>query len=132
MALIMGNSFFMQFAINQTDTLAGTSQELVAPYGGYIEGLQTSVQIAPTTGGPVTVKINGSAVTGLTVTVADAAAKGTRQIDAPDSPGAVYGIAGSRQFRKGDRIEIVPDAAFATAGAISGNLLCRASETASA
>ena len=113
--LKIGADFNFLFAINETDTLAGTSQEFIAPRAGRMEELGVVVQKTVTTGGPVTVKINGVAVAGLTITVADGATKGTRYTDsAPTIPSA------TRTFAKGDRIEVVPDAAFATAGAISG------------
>lgn len=102
------------FAINQTDLLAPTSQELIAPVDGYIVGLYTTVQLAPTTGGPITVLVGTTTVTGLSVAIADGAAKGTVQSDT-----IAYGTA-TAKVKKGDRIQIAPDAAFATAGAVSG------------
>lgn len=119
---------FMQFSINQTDLLAGTAQDLVAPADGYFEGMQTGVQVAVTTGGPLQVAINGSNVTNLLNTVANGATKGTRyNYSFPASyQGPVAGAAGSRQFKKGDRITITPSS-FATAGAVNGNLQWRAS-----
>lgn len=117
MAMEMGKKDKLAFAIDETDTLAGTSQEIVAPDNGFIDELQVIVQKAVTTGGAVTVNINGVAVAGLQVTVADAATKGTRYSDTPTAKDP------TRAFLKGDRIEVVPAAAFATAGAISGYIL---------
>lgn len=104
----------VQFFINQTDLLAGTAQELIAPCDGYIVGLYTTVQAAVTTGGDITVEASNAAVTGLSVTIGDAAAAGSRVSDT-----IAYGVA-SAKVKKGDRIEVVPAAAFATAGAVNG------------
>lgn len=123
MSIKVGRSFYIQFFINATDLAAGTGQELIAPTDGFIEELQTTVQAAIGTGGGITVNINGVAVNGLSATVADSAAAGTRNNDTPNSPDP------TRQFKKGDRITIIPAAAFATSGAVNGNLLCRANAT---
>lgn len=119
MALVMGKDYVLPFSINQTDLLAGTAYEIVAPADGFIEELQVVVQAAVTTGGAVTVNKNGVAVTGLSATVANAATKGTVVTDKPDKTSE------TRKFSKGDRLSIVPAAAFDTAGAINGNLLVR-------
>ncbi len=126
MSLKVGESFYLAFVIPQVELLAGTSIELYAPFDGYIEELATIVQTAVTTGGVLTVEINTVEVAGLGITVADAATKGTRQIDTPTKPSP------TRQFKKGDRIELQPSAAFATAGALNGHLKVRASGTISA
>jgi hypothetical protein len=107
----------LPFFINQVDTLAGTAAELISPVKGAIARMLTTVQIAPTTGGDVTATVGVTAVNGLTITVADAAAKGTIQTDQPTAGHA------STLVNPGDRITVVPAAAFATAGAISGVVL---------
>jgi hypothetical protein len=112
--LKMGETYLLPFNIPSTELLAGTTIELVAPVNGFIRKMRTTVQTAVTTGGAITVNVNTVAVPGLSITVADAAAKGTRQEDIPSSGGGAV-VAG-------DRIEIVPAAAFATAGAVSGLL----------
>lgn len=114
MALSMGDNVYLQFAINETDTLAGTSAELIAPVTGYVVGLDVIVQKAVTTGGAVTVEVEDTAVAGLSVTVADSATKGTTYSDTPTSQSATQAVT------KGDRIEVIPAAAFNTGGAISG------------
>lgn len=114
MGIEAGSKRYLQFAINETDTLAATAAELIAPEDGYLTDLDVIVQKAVTTGGAVTVEINTVAVTGLTVTVADAATKGTRYADV-----ATKGSA-TRRVLAGDRITVTPAAAFNTAGAISG------------
>ena len=117
MGLLMGQNIHLPFYINETDTLAGTTAELVAPADGFITDFQVIVQKAVTTGGTVKVQTDASVdVAGATVTVADAATKGT-----------VYSAvatktSSTRKVTKGDRIQIVPAAAFATAGAVSGVL----------
>ena len=121
MALVMGKDYVLPFSINQTDLLAGTAFEIVAPANGFIEELQVIAQAAVTTGGAVTVNVNGVAVTGLSAAVANGATKGSVVSDSPDKTSA------TRKFSKGDRLSIVPAAAFDTAGAINGNLLVRCS-----
>lgn len=104
----------LYFAINETDTLAGTSAELVSPVKGVITRLTTIVQKAVTTGGDVTAAVDTTAVDGLACTIADAATKGSVVTDTPTAGHASTAVAA------GQRIQVVPDAAFATAGAISG------------
>ncbi len=123
MGLKAGTTFALQFFINQTDLLAPTDQELIAPFDGYIEEARGTVQVAITTGGDITFKIGTTAVAGLTLTLADAATKGTRVSDTPTAP------SDTRRFSKGDRIQVCPAAAFATAGAVNGHLLLRANAT---
>lgn len=102
------------FAINETDTLAGTSAELVSPVAGAIAGLTTIVQKAVTTGGDVTVSVGVTAVDGLACTIADGAAKGAIVSDTPTAGHASTAVAA------GGRIQVTPAAAFNTAGAVSG------------
>lgn len=109
-------SVFLPFAINETDTLAGTSAELVSPVAGVISRLTVVVQKAVTTGGDITAAIGVTAVAGLACTIADAAAKGAIVTDTPTAGDASTAVA------PGSRIQIVPAAAFATAGAVSGVL----------
>lgn len=109
-------SIFLPWSINETDTLAGTSAELVAPASGRIARNTVIVQKAVTTGGDVTATVGVTAVDGLACTIADAATKGTVVTDVPTAGHASAAVAA------GDRIQIVPAAAFATAGAVSGVL----------
>ena len=117
MSLIMGTTHFLPFFINQTDLLAGTAFEIVAPVDGFITEITGIVQTAVGTGGAVTVKIGTTDVAGLSLTVADAATKGTVVSDTPSA-----GPASGRAVSKGDRIQIVPAAEFATSGALNGHL----------
>lgn len=117
MSLKMGQNIYIPFSIDQTDTLAGTSAEIVAPADGFVSELQVVVQAAVGTGGTVkVVNDDGDDVTGATVTVADAAAKGTVYEATATISSA------TRQVSKGDRIQVVPDAAFTTSGAVNGVL----------
>lgn len=107
-------SIFVPFSINQVDLLAGTAAELVSPVKGAIARVSTIVQVAVTTGGPITAAVGVTAVNGLSVVIPDAAAKGSVVSDTPTAGHA------STLVNPGDRIQVVPDAAFATAGAVSG------------
>lgn len=103
----------------QVSVLAGTTAaiELIAPCAGYISKLAVVVRAAVTTGGDVTVKIGTTDVTGLAVTVANSATKGTTGTDTPTTfHGATTVVA------KGDRIQIVFADTFDTAGALDGYL----------
>ncbi len=106
----------LPFAINETDTLAGTSAELVSPVSGNITSMSVIVQKAVTTGGDVTAAVGVTAVAGLACTIADGAAKGTIVTDTPTAGDA------STVVKVGDRIQVVPGAPFAIAGAVSGYL----------
>jgi len=107
---------WLPFAINEVDTLAGTSAELVSPVVGAISQLQVIVQKAVTTGGDVTASVGATPVAGLTCTVADGAAKGAIVTDTPTVNDATTVVA------VGSRIQVTPAAAFNTAGAVSGLL----------
>lgn len=109
-------SIFLPWSINETDTLAGTSAELVCPAAGRIVRNSVIVQKAVTTGGDVTAAVGVTAVDGLACTIADAATKGTVVTDVPTAGHASAVVAA------GDRIQIIPAAAFNTAGAVSGVL----------
>lgn len=122
MSKAAGTRSILQYTIAQTELLAGTPIELVSPVNGYIETLQGIVQTAVTTGGVISVEINTVAVVGLSLTVADAAAKGVRYSDTPTLPSA------TRKVLVGDRIEIIPAAEFATAGALAGQLVINSAD----
>lgn len=107
---------YLAYAINETDTLAGTAAELVSPVVGAVTQLETVVQKAVTTGGDVTASVGVTAIDGLACTIADAATKGTRVVDVPTAGHATTVVA------VGSRIQITPAAAFNTAGAVSGQL----------
>lgn len=114
-----GLKTFLAFVIPQTELLAPTVIELVAPCDGYIDVLRLTIQTAITTGGNIVVK-HGDAlattVAGIDITIADSATKGTRYEDT-STPGS-----STRFVNKGDRIGIEPSAGFATGGAVNGVL----------
>lgn len=106
----------LPFFISEADTIAHTPTELVSPVAGAISLLDVTVQKAVTTGGAVTVNVGATAVAGLAANVANGAAKGTIYSATPTPGDATTVVA------EGSRIQIIPGAAFATAGAISGFL----------
>lgn len=122
MSIEAGVRYSVPFVIPQTELLAGTAIELVAPEDGYIDELQVIVQTAVTTGGAVTVNIGTTPVTGLSVTIASAATKGTVVTDTATAGSA------TRRVTKGQRISVVPGAAFDTAGALAGNVIINSAD----
>lgn len=104
------------FSINATDLAAGTAANLVAPCAGYITGIKTVVQEAIGTGGAITVELNTTTVTGLSVTIADSDAAGV--VDEDSILKIAAGLAA-----EGDDITVTPAAAFASSGAVNGYLV---------
>ena len=113
----LGGRVMIPYEIEQTELLAGTAEEIVCPVDGYIDQLRGIVQGAVTTGGAVTVEVNTTTVTGLSITLADAATKGTRYSDRPTTPRSSTTV-----VAKGDRITITPASAIDTAGQLNGFL----------
>lgn len=110
------NKILIPFTIEQTELLAGTAADICAPCAGYITGMMVSVEVAVTTGGALTVELNTSTVTGLSVTLANSATAGTVYQDSILKIAA--GLAAA-----GDDITITPAAAIDTAGAVTGFLI---------
>lgn len=106
----------LPFFISATDLSAGTAIDLVSPVSGSIQRLTTIVTTAIVTGGDVTAAVGATAVAGLACTIADAAAKGSVVTDTPTAGDASLTVAA------GDRIQIVPAAAFNGGGAVNGYL----------
>lgn len=108
----------LQYSIPATELAAGTSIEVVSPVSGTIRRNTTIVQTAIVTGGDITVLAGAGAtlVVGLTNTIADAAAKGSVVTDTPTLGDASTAVAA------GDRIQLVPAAAFNGGGAVNGVL----------
>jgi hypothetical protein len=106
-----GGLIRMPFYFNETDLLAGTSQYILSPVAGSLRRLVTCVKKQVTTGGAIAVELSDVAVTGLSITVADSAAVGTVQTDAPTS---------DTRLTANQAIEITAAAAFATAGEVRG------------
>lgn len=97
---------FIQDHMLEAAVDAGTSLELVSPVAGNITKLTTVARGTITTGGAITVEVNTTAVDGLSVTVADASSAGDVDSDTPTAGHATTAVA------VGDRIEIIPEAAF--------------------
>ena len=97
---------FLQDHMLEAAIDAGTALELVSPVAGRISKVTTIARGTITTGGGITVEINTVAVTGLSVTVADGAAAGEVDSDTPAAETATAVVAA------GDRIEVIPAAAF--------------------
>lgn len=114
MGIQIGQEHRVDFAINQTDLLAGTSYEIIAPVSGFIRDIYSTVQVAVGTGGVLKVAVGTTDVAGAAITVADAATKGTVQ------SAAATRTSTTRKVTKGDRIQVIPAAEFATAGALNG------------
>jgi hypothetical protein len=116
MSLEMGTHHFLPFEFTEADLTSNTVLEFVAPVTGWVTSLRTTIQKAITTGGTLTLKAGTAGtvnVAGAALTIADAAAVGTRAL-AKTTAGD-----GSCQVTAGDRIRLVP-ASFATAGRVRG------------
>lgn len=119
----IGRLVYIPFDIPATELAAGTTIELVSPVAGAIHKLFTIVQTAIVTGGDITAKIDTTDVTGLSITVADSATKGTVQSDTPTAPSS------TRVVAEGSRIQIVPSAGFNGGGAVSGCVVIETGKT---
>ena len=115
----VGVAHILPFNIPATELSAGTTIEHIAPVDGYIDELSVIVQTAIVTGGTVTVGLGATPtlVAGLTVTVGDSATKGTRYTDTSTAGSS------TRKVTKGDRIQIIPAAAFNGGGELRGFLV---------
>ena len=104
----------VQFEYDQTRYIGGTSIFTVSPIAGRITGVNTAVTTLTNGVGAVTVEIGGTAVAGLSVAVASAAAVGVLDSDTPaENDGATTAIA------KYGAIEVISDGT-PTAGSILG------------
>ena len=99
--------------IGQTDLLAGTSHFVIAPVSGYIVRARSVVKKAVTTGGTMTIELGGEAVKGLSIVVANSSSVGDIDTGTPDGTNT-----SDTRVSKGDAIEIVGDATFASAGEV--------------
>jgi hypothetical protein len=104
---------YVDSLIQQTDLLAGTSHFVIAPCSGHISRMSTVVKKAVTTGGTLTIELAGEKVKGIDVVVANSSAVNVIDTAVPSITGADY-----TRVTKGDAIEIVGDATFATAGEV--------------
>ena len=133
MSMVQGGSVKLDFNILAADLSTGGatgSFDLIAPQDGYLDAIYTTVQVAIVTGGVLAVKTGDAlavTVTGLNITIANSAAKGTRQSKVFTPSNAPT----NRKVLKGDRISIDVDTAFNGGGAIAGYLvLASADQTA--
>lgn len=110
-----GQKVFLPWQYNATQINAGTPWYLVSPVHGEITRIRSAVEIAFTTGGDVTVEVNGTPVDGLSMAVGTDAA-GALDTDTPTAGHATTIVA------PGDSIEIIGSAAFDSAGALNGVL----------
>lgn len=121
---VIGNSNAIRipFQISQTDLLAGTTQQFPSPVAGRIKRVQTAVQVTlPATAaeiGTVNLTINGTAVTGSTLTSYTTATGGMGSVG--DIASATIPLASTAAVAVGDAIGVVPSAAWASAGALNG------------
>jgi len=106
---------FLPFSFTGTQLDTPTPMELVSPVAGRVAAARASVITAGTTGGAITFEVDTTAVDGLTLTVADGAAAGTRYHDVPSSP-----THASTAIAIGSRIEVIPAAGFNSSGPIQG------------
>lgn len=116
MSLQAGLKVYLPVRLGATELAAGTAFEIVSPVDGYIKNLRMVNQVAIVTGGTISVEIATVAVTGLALTVADAATKGTTYSD-----DATAGTS-TRYVSKGSRITVTPSAGFNGGGAMDGFL----------
>lgn len=109
------------FQINQTDLVAHTVQDFVAPFNGSITDLVTTVETAIGTdaGGTIKVQVGTTDVTNCVVAISTAATKGTRARARTQVTPFVPGADTSNLVSKGDRVTLTP-ATFGTAGAVNG------------
>lgn len=107
---------YVPFDIPATELAAGTTIEVISPVAGQVVMMKTIVQTAIVTGGDVTAKVGTTDISGLSITVANSATKGTVQTD------SIANTVASGAVVEGARIQIVPSAAFNGGGAVSGYL----------
>jgi len=104
--------------LTQTDLLAGTSHFLFTHAKGYITRFSAVVKKAVTTGGTLTIELAGTAVPGLSITIADADAVGTTYTSVPDNPTLAANLIPELTAGGTGDIELVGDSNFATAGEV--------------
>jgi len=112
MSVVSGIDFDAASEYPATELAAGTPIDFTAPHEGFVVGLRVIVQTAIVTGGVVTLKIGTTDVPGVSITVPDAATKGT-VLYAAATAGA-----DNRKALKGQRMQLVASAAFNGGGAL--------------
>ena len=125
MSLVMGTDAYLQFTIDQTELLAGTARDYIAPEDGYLE--EIGIVIDTTIGasiGTVKAQVNAVDVLGASVVTVSAAAKGVRYRTELRKVSEAARLSATRKFSKGDRLSLVPSG-FTTAGRVQGFLRFR-------
>ena len=109
---------YLPFNIPATELAAGTAIQVVMPHAsdGKVVGFITMVQEAIVTGGTVQLKIGGVEAAGGLITVASAATVGT---------GGSATLTTEQTIVNNGQIQIVPSAAFAGGGALTGFIKIR-------
>lgn len=115
----------LPFQIAQAVLIANADPELISPADGFITEIGVIVDTAVTTGGTIVTKTGdalGTTVAGMTVTIANGAPKGSKQIVQSTEKSATRAVA------RGARIGL-DLTGFATAGAVSGYIKIAAADT---
>jgi hypothetical protein len=108
---------FLPWEIEATELAAGTTEYVVSPVAGWLAQARGIVQTDIVTGGDITFSVAGNAVTGLTLTVANSDVAGTVYADTPTARHT-----SASAVAAGDKIGIIPAAAFNGGGAVNGVL----------
>lgn len=102
-----GKVVYLTGTILEADVDTPAPLNMVSPVAGFVRKVSViSAADGVTTGGAFTVEINGTAIDGLSVVVANSAVEGEVDSDTPTKDHATTAIAA------GDRIEIIPGSAF--------------------
>jgi hypothetical protein len=104
--------------LTQTALLAGTSFFVGTHVKGYITRISTVIKKTVTTGGTLTIELAGTAVPGLSITIADGDAAGAVQTAVPDNPTLAANLIPALVAGGTGDIELVGDSNFATAGEV--------------
>lgn len=127
MSLVMGTDQFIQFDYPQTELLAGTARDYIAPEDGFLE--EIGIIIDTTIGaavGTIKAQVNTVDVLGASVVTVSAATKGTRYRTEIRKVSEAARLSETRKFKKGDRISLV-SSGFTSAGRVNGYLRFRTS-----
>lgn len=110
-----GGTMQVPFVITDTDLLTPFSIQAVSPIAGNITRATAISQRTIVTGGNIAIQVGTTDVVGLTLVFAGSTNPGTVVSDTPTTPGSATTL-----VTVGSRIQIAPDASFATSGAVSG------------
>lgn len=117
-----GNSIRLPFQIGATELAAGTVQQIPSPVAGRVKRVQTIVQAvfgdSADDVGTIAVTINGTAITGSTLTSYSTAAGGNGSLG--DVATATVPLTSDATVAVGDSIGVVPSSTWASAGSVNG------------